>query len=146
MFAKADFSQKNVWLATTTNSVIRGDRLVMGAGHAKQVLERNPGIDIQLARQIRRLRPSDQGRYGVVFWERIVAFQTKQDWRSYATLDIISNSCAKLKALMGARPEIAEIHLPMPGVGLGRLPYSSVVELLDSYRFDDRLVVWTLEA
>lgn len=146
MFEEVDFSQENVWLATTTNSVILGGRLVMGAGHAKQVLERNPGIDVQLARQIQRLRPSAQDHYGVVFWERIVAFQTKRDWRSYATLDIISNSCAKLKAFMDARPGLAEIHLPMPGIGLGGLRRSSVEELLGEYLFDDRLIIWTLEA
>ena len=146
MFDEVDFSRDNVWLATTTNNVVTGHGLVMGGGHALEVVRRYPDIDHYLGSEIFKLGPTGSIRYGLIVSpkDRVLAFQTKGHYRLPSTIDIIESSCAKLKAFMDEHPEIEEIHLPMPGVGLGGLRLADVEPVLGEYMFDDRLVVWTM--
>lgn len=112
------------YLCVTTNSEILGpeNRLVMGAGFAKQVLEKYPGVDFYLGNKIVKLR---QQAYGIVVTSKffpvtIVAFQTKIHWKDDARLDLIGYSTIKLLRLLD-KEKPHRVDMVYPGIGKGKL-------------------------
>jgi hypothetical protein len=57
-------------------------------------------------------------------------FQTKGDWRDRADLSLIAYSARKLAEWLKKNPG-QEAHLAFPGVGLGGLEESEVLEVLE---------------
>ena len=140
--------QANLWLpfdretehliyVVTTNSVIRGDQLVMGAGAARQARERYPGLAADCATRIRQLDTADYGCLLVRAPDArshrpgLAIFQVKRDYRAPAELDLIARSVQDLSALAVAR-SADQFRLNFPGIGphTGRLPRSLVEPLL----------------
>jgi hypothetical protein len=134
----------------TSNGVINGDRLVMGAGTARQVRDEFPGIDQKIGRVILdRAYPEIQPNvysYGLLINDRWPkskggAFQTKYHWRDNSDLDLIFESMLLLKEWCEKYPD-ARVDLPMPGVGCGKLSIAEVKEITD--HLPDQVNVWTL--
>jgi hypothetical protein len=138
----------------TANAVVTGDgRLVMGAGLARAVRDRFPGIDRQLGGCIRQAERPDDYHMAVVFrYERplcnehgrvvgIGAFQVKGDWRAPAGVDLIARSIQILNRYLIERPDDWRVVLNYPGIGLGGLPRATVAPLLEA--LDDRMIICT---
>ena len=125
----------------TTNGVLNAHgALVMGAGIAKQARDRFPGLDQRFGKAV-----SLYGlRYGLLFpnaWpkDKLGAFQTKQHWREGANLTLIELASDKLRVWCQEYP-VCQVHLNMPGVGLGGLQREDVLPLLSS--LPDTVNVW----
>ena len=137
----------NIWelqgdaVCVTTNGIVKEDgRAVMGAGIAKQCLEKYPGVDRVYGNQIKL--------YGVkihtlvldfVTYQRIVAFPTKQHWQSPSDLSLIERSAKQLMSYTELN-NLTNVLLPRPGCGLGGLEWSEVKELLTPI-LDERIIV-----
>ena len=140
--------QANLWLpfeqetehliyVITTNRVIRGDQLVMGAGAARQARDRYPGLAADCATRIRQLDTADYGCLLVRPPEArsrrpgLAIFQVKRDYRTPADIDLIARSVKGLITLTVARSG-DQFRLNFPGIGphTGRLSRALVEPLL----------------
>jgi hypothetical protein len=122
-------------LLVTTNGVVVGDQLVMGAGAAKEAKLRVPQLPSVLAVQARkRTGPGYQHPYlygvlpGVLVGKTWVgAFQTKLHCKGWSSRDIIWRSTQKLTELA---PKFIRIAMNYPGIGLGGLETEAVIPLI----------------
>ena len=112
-------AQANV-IAVTTNAVITQDlKLVMGAGAAKQMLDRYPGIDAEAAEKI--VKQTNPRRYGfLVIRPSLAIFQTKGHFRADSDPELIELSVETLLAYTKKHPTTT-IAVNFPGIGLGNL-------------------------
>ena len=141
-------TQANLWLpfdqetehliyVVTTNNVIRGDQLVMGAGAARQACDRYPDLATDCATRIRQLDTADYGCLLVHAPDArsrrpgLVIFQVKRDYRAPAEIDLIARSVRDLSDMAVAR-SADQFRLNFPGIGphTGRLSRSLVEPLL----------------
>lgn len=134
------FGQADLFLITT-NGVVNGGRLVMGAGVARQARDRFPGLDAALGRAAAAAGSS----YGLLVsprWPaaRLGAFQTKGHWREGLSPALIGLAARKLLAWCREHPD-ARVHLNLPGVGCGGLDRSAVLPLLEP--LPDTVTVWS---
>lgn len=126
----------NKLLVFTANSVLRADqRLVMGAGVAKVVRDRYPGVDTFFGKGLAKhamMKPESYDKFGllrgVYHGQSIAALQTKYNWANDSVLDLIEFSLDKLVVI--AR-EYDEVHMTIPGIGNGNLSKKLVLPLLD---------------
>ena len=126
----------NKLLVFTANSVLKGDQqLVMGAGIAKAVRDRFPGVDSFFGKGLARHMHNNPEQYdkfgllrGVYHGQSIAALQTKYNWTNDSVLDLIEFSLDKLVVI--AR-EYDEVHMTIPGIGNGNLSKELVLPLLD---------------
>ena len=125
-------------IAVTTNSTVTRDgRLVMGRGAALEAKRRYPGIDYEAGGHInlfanyhhhRRygwmlIRAFDQPRFGI--------FQVKHYWRDAADLDLIRNSCERLREWLSTKAWPGTVvALNFPGIGNGRLAREAVLPII----------------
>lgn len=125
----------------TTNSFIRSDgTLTMGRGIALQAKQRFPGIERALATHIQHL-----GAYGLLISERwpaakLAAFQTKRHFADNSELKLIQLATDRL-LIWALTHHDAEIHLPFPGIGNGRLSREAVLPIIGD--LPDNVFVWT---
>lgn len=113
----------------TTNSVIKNNNaLVMGAGIAKQVRDKWPGIDVQMGLAIRSTCVSG-GTYGLILGNCLGMFQVKHHFKAEADLGLIANSAAMLRTEALANPKKL-YALNYPGIGNGKRAVTDVAPLL----------------
>ena len=80
----------------TGNAVVKNNgALVMGAGMAKQVRDRYPGIDKEFGKAVLN-NTDNQGRYGCLIGKHWGVFQVKTHFGNKADLDLIQHSAAML--------------------------------------------------
>ena len=135
------FDEADLFLFTS-NGVVRGGRLVMGAGTARQVRDKFPGIDKTLGRNIPKVgvwKKTGVYQYGLVVqpeWNfdnkpvhKIGAFQTKLHFKDNSLLYLINDATCKLK--MGAEAySWMQVHMPYPGIGFGKLEKKDVEPII----------------
>lgn len=124
----------------------RQTQLVMGAGAAKAVLERWPGIDALLARAIEALKLERNQPYGFVTassanGQLVGAFQSKQHWRDPSTVELITFSTGVLNNYLDSHPAIS-VAIAYPGIGLGGLKERDVQPILKT--LPDRVTICKL--
>ena len=129
----------------TTNSFIkRNGALVMGAGIAKQLRNKHPGIDIEIGYTITSLtRPFDtqiRTYYGLILGTYYGMFQVKYHFKDPASLDLIKRSTKELQVHAETNPT-KKYALNFPGVGNGKLAYELVKPVMDT--LPDNVQVWT---
>ena len=127
-------------IAVTTNGVIKHDgTLVMGAGAAKQAVERIPGIALEAANAIIKWRADNQGKsdYGFLMVREPTAdtvgfalFQVKHHWKDKALITMIMHSASDLHTVSQRNKDI-QFRINFPGIGNGRLPRDQVESLLN---------------
>ena len=131
------FKKGNIWddfdeldyVCVTTNAITKSDGcLCMGAGNAKQASLREEQLKIQWGKQLREKRLVNR-LYGLLVYEKYIAFQTKIDWKNPSTIEIISNSVDKLRRLALKYPD-KTFGLPFPAIGNGSLTKDIVYPLL----------------
>jgi hypothetical protein len=125
------------YTAVTTNNVIkRNGDLVMGAGIAKQAVQRFPRLPRILAEHIKANgnTPCLVKDYG------ILSFPTKYNWRNPSSIELIAQSAKLAMALL---PEDATCAMSRPGCGNGSLQWEQVRPVLEDI-LDDRFIVYSL--
>lgn len=143
------FKQKDIWLdfdsldyvCITTNAMTKSDgNLVMGAGIAKQASLREKQLKISWGKQLRENKKVNR-LYGLLSYDKYIAFQTKIDWKNPSTVEIISYSVNKLRALANKYPEKL-FGLPYPGINNGKLTKQQVEPLL--VNLPDNVIIYFL--
>jgi hypothetical protein len=124
-------------LLAAGNGVLRGNgTLVMGAGSARALARAYPHLPRIFGRMARsEPRMGNWHLYGLLIIQvapglHAGLFQTKGDWRDRADLSLIAYSARKLAEWLKKNPG-QEAHLAFPGVGLGGLEESEVMEVLE---------------
>lgn len=122
-----------------TNAVVKHNGLaVMGAGLARQAVARYPNLPEVLGKCI---RANPKQRVHSIRHD-VLTFQTKDDWRDPARLDLIEQSAAELVVLANKMPHWRTIALPRVGCGNGELRWTDVRPILEAAFGDDpRFVV-----
>ncbi len=127
---------KNVWdiaddksiiCILTNNTITSNGRNVMGAGIAKEALDRNPNLDIQCANCIK----NNNYILGIdkITGATLFRFPTKNDVWFDSRLDVIENSLKELKYVAMLNKNY-KIYLPRPGCGCGGLDWEIQVKSL----------------
>lgn len=155
---------KKQLIAIPANSKIKsGGQLVMGAGFAKQVADTHSSLPMAAAMAVRSAF-SSPGFYGFVFipGTRFCLFQSKRspfepsDYKLIEDsilkmLDVIKKTRVKYSNQFDIKArgpvEFSNIHIPLPGVGLGGLDREVVIEMFQTLlpSDDDRFVIWQPE-
>lgn len=129
-------------IALTTNGATRRDgSAVMGAGIAKQAVQRCPGIDRALGALLREI--GNRVHYlGTWNGKGLWSFPTKHSWSEDSEPELIQQSALQLCAYMNARaPEKARVALPRPGCLNGNLRWPDVRKVLAPVFKSDAFVI-----
>lgn len=136
-------------LVCTTNNVIKyNGALVMGAGIARQFSEEFKGIDSLWGQIVEGLQEGGHEDYHLIvdgprkrFHSLpiyLVGLQTKRDWADPSPIELVTESCKKLKDLADIL-NWSKILMTPPGCGNGGLNWKDVQK---SIKFlDDRFLV-----
>lgn len=131
-----DYYEKGFHVAITTNGFVKRDgRAVMGAGVAKQAVFRIPDINLVVGTFITNF--GSHVMYSSVY--KLLTFPVKHKWFEDADLDLIEQSAIELVKVMKIN-KIANVFMPRPGCGNGRLKWYDVRPLLAD-KFDDRITI-----
>lgn len=132
------YDPPQIFLATT-NNVIVGNSLVMGAGSAFEMTQRFYGADREFAAAIKQTKNPQRyllvciGKYGII--------QTKYHYKDPSPIELISDSLGRLARLAELFPTTI-IHCPFPGIGLGRLRETIVKPYLDGLVQSENVHIW----
>jgi len=127
------------YFIVTTNAIVKNNgALVMGAGIAKQMRDRFPGIDLEIGAAIGKA--GSGGTYGLLLGNKVGAFQVKYHFKSMANLGLISLSAEQLKDEARANPD-KTYALNYPGIGNGGLRPWMVEGILED--LPDNIQIWT---
>lgn len=139
-------SRSDIWgsgayfVCVTTNGMVkRNGALVMGAGFAKQVRDRYPGIDLYFGNGVRCVGNVPQIYSPANGRPYIMSLPTKHDWRDKSDLELIIQSVKHIVDLMGVHDTIA---LTRPGCALGGLDWDTTVKPAIEPLLDDRFTVY----
>lgn len=123
-------------LCTANSTIARNGKLVMGAGNAKEMRDKYPGVDEWAARQI-----LDKKKYGLLISQRarIGLFQTKYNWRDPSPVELIEYSTELLCSYAKENPNHL-IGLPFPGIGYGGRKISEILPIIIS--LPDNVIVF----
>ena len=97
----------------------------MGAGIARQVRDKFPGIDLSIGKVVRSL----DAKYGVIIGNKIGLFQTKYDWRNSSTCELIQYSTSMLTVIANNN-QAKRYDMTFPGCSNGGLQKSQVLPIV----------------
>ena len=134
----------NIWAedadayVVTTNGIVRHNKLVMGAGIAKQVAQMYPTMPVLAGQHV-----TEKGNVPGIFKmsrHTIVTYPTKHDYKdSFSDIKLISDGAEKLVKFADEH-HWKKIVMPRPGVGFGHLKWEDVKNVIGPV-FDNRFVV-----
>jgi len=114
----------------TTNSITKSSgALVMGRGSAGDLAKRVPGIDVEIAKQLRdegfHLRGSEFYGFRMIRQPSsslfgIAILQAKRDWKTVSRFEDIKNSLAQFRDYAVSHPE-TNFRSVVPGWGCGQI-------------------------
>ncbi len=123
---------------TTSGSVAKDGRAVLGRGCARQAGARFPGLASSLGRMI-----GEGGNHVHQLDNGLVSFPVEETAWSLPELHLILRSCHELVGLAD-REGWTRVVVPRPGCGFGGLDWNQVRPLLESC-FDGRFSVISVE-
>lgn len=129
-----DYHGKAVIAVTTSGSLARSGKAVMGRGVARQAGLRFPGLPDELGALLR-----ERGNHVHMLAEGMVSFPVEESAWACPDLRLISRSALELRQLAD-REGWGLVVVPRPGCGGGGLEWQEVRPLLDKH-FDDRFLV-----
>ena len=129
-----DYLGKAVIVITTSGSLTRDGRAVLGRGCARQAAERFQNLALQLGALLQ-----EQGNHVHNLGNGLVSFPVEESAWALPDLRLIARSALELKELAD-REGWETIVVPRPGCGGGGLSWHEVRSLLMS-QFDDRFLV-----
>ena len=122
-----DIAKRNDAICILTNNTVINGRNVMGAGIAKEALDRNSGLDKYHALCI------EKGCYILGQDERtgaeMLRFPTKDGVWNNSSVDVITQSLYRLKEYCICNSDKI-VYLPRPGCGCGGLDWETEVKPL----------------
>ena len=122
----------DLYCATTNSELNNRNALIMGAGSAKSVKLRYPGIEQQFGGLIDKQR-NKHFRYGLIVvdyeGQLVGAFQTKNSYKYASDPTLIKQSVEMLVSWCNANPT-KTVALPYPGIGYGGLTISEVEKII----------------
>ena len=129
----------NLFLFTSNSTLTKDNKLVMGAGIAKEVKERFPMFPELLGNKIKAIDKVGKW-YGVLVSQNyeVGAFQTKTDWKLPSPLELIEYSTERLIEIAG---NYERIDMPVPGCQNGGLQYKDVEPIIK--RLPDNVHIWS---
>ena len=129
------------WFCITTNAIVKNNgALVMGAGIARQMRDRYPGIDLACGEAVRDSTNSE-GVYGFIRPRLgLGLFQVKRHFKGSADLELIQRSTKQLHDYAAKCPGLT-FALNFPGIGNGKLDYAQVKPIVD--QLPDNVQIWT---
>lgn len=123
-------------ICVTTNGQTRGDgSAIMGAGVARQAVERCPGIDRVLG-GILRTHGNKVAWLGSWNGKKLWSFPTKQVWQRDAEPELIAASARVLTEVASG-----DVALPRPGCSNGGLKWAAVRKIIAPILRADRFIV-----
>ncbi len=137
---EAEWMKADLILFTANSQVDSLNRLVMGAGSAKEAKERDftlPGIIGEwlvrngLVGEDFLLWLPDDIPLGRPRHTIIGALQTKRKWKDPSPLYLVARSIQHLNAFLPTRRVPWRVAMPLPGCGLGGLKREDVLPLLE---------------
>lgn len=131
------FDEVDYFCFTANNVVTSSGRLVMGAGIAKQVRDRFPGIDKKFGTYLNVL---NRDVYGLMLVNSIIAFQTKRQFMNLSCIEVIKQSTNELSSKAAIIPS-KKYCLNYPGIGHGGLPKSIVEPIIQT--LPDNVQIWS---
>lgn len=136
LYTRENFDYYDYIGFTANNVVTSRNKLVMGAGNAKQVRDMFKGIDDRFGRKLLG-RKSD---YLMCLDKetRIFAFQTKRHFKNPSPVDLIEKSVNKLNKI--ARDTSKMFAVPFPGINHGKLNENDVLRIVEV--LPDNVHVW----
>ncbi len=132
-------SDANVICITVNGIVKNNGRLVMGAGIAKDAVDKYPDIDVIWGSHVWKygnipcITKCDDGQI-------LASFPTKKDWRGKSDIWLIIDSA---KYLQRELSEDYTVALTRPGCSLGQLKWHNVGPILHKI-LDDRFTVYNI--
>jgi hypothetical protein len=130
------------YFVITTNAIIkRNGAVVMGAGIAKQMRDKYPGIDVEIGKRI-KAECGSGGEYGLLLGNKVGAFQVKHHYKDMANLYLIKMAATSLEQEARANPD-KTYALNYPGIGNGGLAPWAVAPLLQN--LPDNVQIWTFK-
>jgi hypothetical protein len=134
-----DYLGKAIIVITTSGSLTRDGRAVLGRGCARQAAERFPDLALQLGALV-----LEQGNHVHNLGNGLASFPVEESAWSLPDLGLIARSARELRELAD-RERWETIVVPRPGCGGGGLSWGEVRSLLIS-QFDDRFLVIAQES
>lgn len=142
--------QKDVQaICCTTNNVIKNDgSLVMGAGSAKNFSDNFPFLARNWGMLIQGMVEAGHNDYHIIIdgprqWNKdvlyIVGVQTKRHWKDPSDIDLIVESCKKLRDLADLL-SWDRIICPAFGCGFGGLNFKDIEKKISKI-LDDRFII-----
>ena len=139
VFKEGDMLQAQGYIIVTTNSFLTSEKkLVMGAGVARDLKIKVPGIDLAFGELIHTFC-KHLGRYGLIFYDRYGAFQVRYRFNDKARTDLIRFSAAALKTAAVNNPKEL-FNINYPGIGNGGLKEYEVRPILEV--LPENVCVW----
>lgn len=132
-------SDANVICITVNGIVKNNGRLVMGAGIAKDAVDKYPDIDVIWGSHVWKygnipcITKCDDGQI-------LASFPTKKDWRGKSDIWLIIDSA---KYLQRELSEDYTVALTRPGCSLGQLKWHNIGPILHKI-LDDRFTVYNI--
>lgn len=142
------FKETNIWndfnqldyICVTTNAYTKSNGwLCMGRGIALEASQKEPNLKILWGKYLRENKLVNR-LYGLLAYEKYIAFQTKLDWKKPSTVEIIQFSIDKLNRLANKYPN-KTFGLPYPGISNGKLTKEIVYPLLKD--LPDNVIVYS---
>lgn len=136
-----DFKVQN--LCITTNGFVKKDgRAVMGAGCAKEAVDKYKLWDLPLALGNRiKTNGNVFQQFHVGKPHTLWAFPVKHNWWEHADLKLIERSCKQLAEYVAKTGH--RFVLPRPGCGNGRLDWEQEVKPICQQYLGDKVMVVT---
>lgn len=124
-----EYHRRGAWAVIPTNTTVRANgTAVMGAGLAKQAVERFPELAQRYGQALvtRSEREREQPAY--FFEERLILFPTKRDWKQPSCLKLVKCNLELLAHHVAGWE--SSLAVPLLGCGLGGLDWEREVRPL----------------
>lgn len=128
----------STWRGIPTNGVVRNDKLVMGAGVAKDAKDRYPSLPKKFGKHVKKYGNSPC--FLIVDHDGLFSFPTKEHYQQNADGKLIMKSAVTLAEVAINNP-YDKFIIPRPGVGLGKLDWGDIRPLLLTLLPDNVFVV-----
>ena len=137
--------RENVAIVFGSNlSIKKNGKAVMGAGLAKQLKEKHPGIDVAHGAALKEFKgvqqvwPTKAGTEEPI----VIAFPVKRHWSEHGNKWLIERSCHQLKAIASANKEMVFLWA-FPAIGNGKLEPKDVIEIIQKAKMPSNVVLVT---
>lgn len=133
------WEETDLFLFTANSMLTKDGKLVMGAGIAKEVRDKFPGIDKRLGEYLQQLNLSGK-EFNLLLsptGKKVGAFQTKVEWKHPSDLKLIERSVAVLRSKAGS---FSRIDLAFPGINNGKLEFDKVYPIVQ--QLPDNVYLW----